>query len=106
MSRAGKTFLYLVYFAIVVVLSGFIIMSSKSNTPPAPKPPATSQHRSPAATPKSPKTTPSSPGQASANAGNAGSLSDTGPGNVAGLFVLATAAGAIAHRRILIKRAG
>lgn len=108
MSRTGKAFLYLVYFAIVIVLSGSIITSSKSNTPPAPKPLTTPQHRSPVpAAPKSPKTAASSSSnQIPATANNPSSLSDTGPGDVAGLFVLASITGAVAHRRILIKRAG
>jgi carbohydrate-binding DOMON domain-containing protein len=125
MSRANKIFLYLFYFAIVAVLSGFIITSSKSKHPAVPKASVPAQHKQQTATTKppapaaptkpAPKTTHSSTSQTPtpANhqqtpspASSQSSLADTGPGDVIGLFVIAGIAGAALHRRILINRAG
>lgn len=118
MSRTGKAFLYLVYFAIVAVLSGFIITSSKSNAPAAPKSPSHSQHRPQTAAappkttapakPKPPAGTPASgstPAPNPAPSGSSAALADTGPGDLIGLFVIASLAGAVFHRRSLINRA-
>lgn len=120
MGRAGKITLYVVYFAIVVALGGFIIHSARSNSPAKPKKSTTSQHQQSASSTK-PKvaaksntafagsavaqTGSSSSTPASTAGSNQGSLANTGPGNVFGLFTGTSLLGALIYRRRLVARA-
>jgi hypothetical protein len=99
MARAGKIFLYVVYFAVVVVLGGVITHSlTKSSTPKSPKPskPATSQQHKQAASPK--------PGSSQPGAPASTPLANSGPGDVAGIFVAASVSGALMYRFVIINR--
>lgn len=108
MSRSGKIFLYLIYFAIVAILAGSVIEYSKSNSP-APSPsPAVMQHAQPStASPHgggvAAKPAASSPSQTAAS-NNSTTLDNTGPGNVAGLFVAASITGMVVYRQVVIRR--
>lgn len=127
MPKVAKGFLYLIYGIIVAGLIAAIVVSLHNNNSSKSKPtahkPVTSQSQKPA-----PKTgsTPSESGssgsnnaagsQSSANAskqaGNTGNsaagpapqLSNTGPGDTIGLFVLTTLTGTLLYRRRLVRR--
>jgi hypothetical protein len=109
MSRGRKAFLYLLYAVIVVALVVSIVDASKSHTAtPVPKIPAKAQQAT--APPKKPstsntsKSTGLSAGQAASATANSTGLSDTGPGNVVGLFVVVSLGGAVAYRQLIIRR--
>ena len=122
MSRPGKVILYLAYFVIVAVLCGFIITSSKSKSPKVAKVPVPTQHKPPqkpatpakpavpkppappAARKKAPSASPTPVARTPAASPGSSSLVNTGPGEVVGLFVAATATGALAYRYVLIRR--
>jgi hypothetical protein len=94
MGRALKAFLYLIYFALVIVLAGFITHSFTSNTSTSPNPPAV--HHTTVATPKPALQTPApTPSPA---------LTNTGPGNVVVVFIGASIIGSIAYRQLLVTR--
>jgi Na+/H+-dicarboxylate symporter len=111
MSKPGKAFLYLIYFAIVAILVGFIVDSFRVNNPSAvSKAPAPAQHQrqtasQPSQAASGTSTTPSStPAQTPSPATNSPVLADTGPGSIVSLFVIASITGATLHRRRLSKR--
>lgn len=109
MSRGGKGFLYLLYAIIVAVLVGAVISSSRSHSS-TPVPAVAAKPQQATAPPKKPNTpvtskpTGPSAGQAASATGNSAGLSDTGPGNVVGLFVIVSLGGAVAYRRLIIRR--
>lgn len=127
MSRAGKGFLFLIYFAAVVGLVTAIALSFRSDRTSV----ATISGRAGRATTsvvgsgskfapgaassnKSSSTANSNPAasagsQASSALGSASdssgaTLVNTGPGSTLGLFVLASLAGVLVHRRLLVNR--
>lgn len=97
MARAGKVFLYLVYFAAVIVLAGVITHSLTSNKSTPTRP--TTPHPAVASVPKpQPATqTPTAPAPSSG-------LADTGPGNVVAVFLGASLVGSAAYRQLLVAR--
>jgi hypothetical protein len=100
MNRVGKAFLYIIYFALVIVLAGFITHSLTSNkTTPMPKPPAV-QHKTVA----TPKPAPQTPTPSSPAAGSNSALANSGPGNVAAVFIGASLVGSVTYRQLLITR--
>lgn len=97
MGRVGKAFLYLIYFALVIVLAGFITHSLTSDkSTPAPKPPAV--HHTTVATP-----TPTPQSSTPTTSSNSG-LANSGPGDVAAVFIGASIISAVAYRQVLITR--
>ena len=107
MFKSGKALAYILYFAVVAVLGGFIVAAfHSSSTPAKPRPPIHQQTARPVspAQPKSkPTPSPSSP-SAPATPTTNGALADSGPGDVAGLFVAASLAGAGVYRYLLVRR--
>jgi hypothetical protein len=110
MSRGGKAFLYLLYAVIVGVLAVAIIDASRTH-PSTPVPTVhTSKPQQATAPPKKPsppstkKSTALSAGQAATATGNTAGLSNTGPGNVVGLFVVVSLGGAVVYRQLVIRR--
>jgi hypothetical protein len=105
MSRFTKAFLYTVYFACVVGLCVAIATSFRSSkvvVPVSPSSESAHQTASQAAKPTTKVATPSVAAQASS--GSTSQLSDTGPGNEYGLFVVASLGAALAYRRFTIHR--
>src|SRR4051812_28588275 len=99
MFRSGKSMAlaYLLYFVLVAVLGGFIINSFKSKPAAPSKPPVHQQTARPA-----PATPP--PAQSKTTPSTGSTLTDTGPGDAAGLFVLTSVAGAGLYRYYLVRR--
>jgi hypothetical protein len=100
MGRAGKIFLYIIYFALVIVLAGFITHSLTSNKTTPSKPPAS--HHATVATPKAapqtpvPSPSPSSPSNPA--------LANSGPGDVLAIFFGASLISTLAYRQLLLSR--
>jgi hypothetical protein len=101
-----KTFLYVVYAVIVSGLIVAIVADFRSGNPtPAPTKPSSSRQVA-----KATSKVPVQPGsKSSSNAQNTGvssssQLSNTGPGNTIGLFVLASVAGSAIYRWRLVRR--
>jgi len=108
MGTARKIFLYVIYFVVVILLGGFIVMSARSKTPAPSKSISSSRTAGSSitksggnvgATSTSPKPTPTP-----AAADNQASLVNTGPGNVIGLFVVTSIVGTLLYRHKLIDK--
>jgi len=95
MSRGGHVFLYLIYFAILVVLGHAIITAFKTTTPAPKAQPST--HHQVAQTNQTPQPAKPNPAQSQPSANN--SLVNTGPGDVIGLFIITSLVGYAAHYR-------
>ncbi len=100
MTRAGKTVLYLVYFVLLIVLAGFIIASFRSHSSTPSKHPAIARPRPQTAT--SSQQASGTAHKATAAPSASAALADTGPGDVASLFVITTVGGTLAYRRRLV----
>jgi len=102
MPRSAKLSLYLLYVVILGVLVGFIVNSFSSDSSKTAKPPAHHQTQAKATTAK--PAAPAASATRPTSSGSVDNLADTGPGDVVGLFMLASLGGVIAYRRILISR--
>jgi hypothetical protein len=114
MSRGAKAFLYIIYFAVLCVLVGLIISSSRSKTiHPTPTPVTQSDKHATKPATKTPANTSSQASSgttattnsagAAANATST-TLSNTGPGDVIGLFAVVSITGSLAYRQLIIRR--
>ncbi len=98
MSRTAQAFLYLIYFAILAVLGGFILHSfdNNSTTSKPAKPPVVARHAAPAQ-PAQPKTNskskPSAPKSSPTPSTQPNGLVNTGPGDLIILFATSTIIG-------------
>jgi hypothetical protein len=110
MARGAKILLYLVYCVAVIVLVGFIAQSFRSNKA-TPKTPAAARRNQTTVTSRTPPTaqpskssTPAPQSPPAASTPGATALANSGPGDVVGLFVGVSVAGAVVYRRRLINQ--
>lgn len=114
MSRGAKAFLYIIYFAVLCILVGLIISSSRSKTTHSTPVPVTQSHkrattpvtRAPASTPPPASSSTTATTNSAGAAANATStaLTNTGPGDVIGLFAVVSITGSLAYRQLIIRR--
>lgn len=103
MSRTAQAFLYLIYFAILAVLGGFILhsFSNDSTTTSKPTKPAITQKAAPKQTAKTPSTNqskPSTPAPTATSSNSSNNLVNTGPGDVVIVFAASAALGTAAYQ--------
>ncbi len=108
---AGKAFLYLVYGVIVAGLVIAIIASFGKSAPAPQQPQSNTSSQQQANSQSKAKTTPNAatPGQSatpkptSTPSNTPSQLNNTGPGDVAGLFILVSIVGLFGYRRFIVR---